>query len=131
MAGPGIQLSIPQDSQTKEVQTILQDLEELPTDEHLPIRKLGERLWEQERVQKLEISAKNIAIHCCDFRRLGVVVSPGSVDLIITDPPWGKWKQLAHPRLVQVKPSVTSALVAAPFLPQLPKLAVESSWAAT
>lgn len=91
------------DSQTKEVQAILQDLEELPTGGHLPISKLGERRWEQKREQKLEISAKqkrpskNITIHCCDFRRLGDLIRPGSVDRIITDPPWGKWKQLAHP----------------------------------
>jgi len=81
------------DSHTKEVEAILQDLEELQTDGHLPIRKLGKRLWEQEREQKLEISAKqkrpfkNITIHCCDFRRLGDLIRPGSVDLIITDPP--------------------------------------------
>jgi len=91
------------DSQTKEVQTILHDLEELPTDEHLSIRKLRERLWEQEREQKLEMSAehkrpsKSITIDCCDFRKLGVFIKPGFFDVIITDPTRGEWRQFAQP----------------------------------
>ena len=91
------------DRQTKEVQAILQDLETLPTDEHLSMRKLRRQKWEQDREQILGLSAtkarpsKNITIHCCDFRKLGDLIKPGFVDLIITDPPWGEWKQLAQP----------------------------------
>jgi hypothetical protein len=81
------------DVQAAEAQRLLNDLGDDVPDEPLSIRKLRNMKYEKDRA---ELVAKarpvrlgpDFKIHCCDFRRLGDRVPPGSIDLAVCDPPW-------------------------------------------
>jgi hypothetical protein len=83
--------------QRLEVQTHLQNLDEVPTGNLTP-RKLRSARWQQNRAEEIAsakpVTLKDFAIHACDFRNVGERIASGSVGLAICDPVWPDWQTL-------------------------------------
>ena len=82
------------DSQAREVSRLLGELGEDAPDRPLNVRDLRTLRYEQARDELLARGSRAVRLgddfklHCCDFRKLGGRIGPGSVSLIHTDPPW-------------------------------------------
>jgi methylase of polypeptide subunit release factors len=82
------------DSQAREAARLLEELGDDAPDEPLNIRDLRTLRYEQAREELLSRTNRHVKlgddyrIVACDFRRLGNRIEPGSVSLLLTDPPW-------------------------------------------
>jgi predicted RNA methylase len=82
------------DSQAREASRLLGELGDHAPDKPINVRDLRTLRYEQVRDELLSRTTGRIKlgddfkIHCCDFRKLGSQIEPGTVSLVLTDPPW-------------------------------------------
>jgi hypothetical protein len=82
------------DSQAREASRLLDELGDDAPDEPLNVRDLRRLKWQKERDGLLDKATRSVKlgddfkIHTCDFRKLGGRIVPGSVSVVLTDPPW-------------------------------------------
>ena len=83
------------ESQAREASRLLGELGDVAPDRPLNVRDLRTLRHEQYRDELLAKGCRPVTlgddfrIHGRDFRKLGNRIGPGSVSLILTDPPWG------------------------------------------
>ena len=82
------------ESQAVEAQRLLGELGDEAPDRPMHVRDLRTLRYEQVRDELLSRTTRHarlgddFKVHCCDFRKLGSRIEPGTVSLVLTDPPW-------------------------------------------